>query len=125
MPLITPLDVVRIRLQSQPPVSHVAAFQGPLASSQPPFNAPPASLGVTACCREIFFINNHVEYCLAGSRISTISNSTVEGGAGCSVEEVQRRAFNSTFDGLKKIARNEGIGTLARTLFNSSYDRTK
>ena len=115
-PLVTPLDVVRVRLQSQPPVSPLAAFQRPLASSQPPFNAPPANLGVTACCREIFFINNHAEYCLAGSRISTISNSAVESGTACSVEEVQRRTFNSTFDGLKKIARNEGITTLWRGL---------
>jgi solute carrier family 25 protein 39/40 len=32
------------------------------------------------------------------------------------VEETQRRTFNSTFDGLRKIARNEGITTLWRGL---------
>jgi solute carrier family 25, member 39/40 len=34
----------------------------------------------------------------------------------CAVEETQRRAFTSTFDGLRKIARNEGITTLWRGL---------
>lgn len=38
------------------------------------------------------------------------------GGAECAVEETQRRTFNSTFDGLRKIARNEGITTLWRGL---------
>ncbi len=37
-------------------------------------------------------------------------------GAECAVEETQRRTFNSTFDGLKKIARNEGFTTLWRGL---------
>lgn len=34
----------------------------------------------------------------------------------CAVEETQRRSFNSTFDGLRKIARNEGLTTLWRGL---------
>lgn len=34
----------------------------------------------------------------------------------CAVEETQRRSFNSTFDGMRKIARNEGITTLWRGL---------
>jgi len=38
------------------------------------------------------------------------------GGAECAVEETQRKSFNSTFDGLRKIARNEGITTLWRGL---------
>ena len=37
-------------------------------------------------------------------------------GVGCAVEETQKRTFNSTFDGLRKIARNEGITTLWRGL---------
>jgi solute carrier family 25 protein 39/40 len=38
------------------------------------------------------------------------------GNAECAVEETQRRTINSTFDGLRKIARNEGITTLWRGL---------
>ena len=38
------------------------------------------------------------------------------GGIECAVEETQRRTFNSTFDGLRKIARHEGITTLWRGL---------
>lgn len=34
----------------------------------------------------------------------------------CAVEHAQRRTFNSTFDGIRKIARNEGITTLWRGL---------
>lgn len=34
----------------------------------------------------------------------------------CAAEEVQRRSFNSTIDGLRKISRNEGITTLWRGL---------
>lgn len=41
-------------------------------------------------------------------------NTTVN--ADCAVEETQRRTINSTFDGLRKIARNEGFTTLWRGL---------
>jgi solute carrier family 25 protein 39/40 len=34
----------------------------------------------------------------------------------CAVEETQRRTINSTFDGFRKIARNEGVTTLWRGL---------
>lgn len=37
-------------------------------------------------------------------------------GAECVVEETQKRTFNSTLDGLRKISRNEGITTLWRGL---------
>jgi solute carrier family 25 protein 39/40 len=84
-----------------------------LASTSPQtFNTLPPNLGVTACCREVFFANNNAEYCMAASKVGEIS---VE-GAECAVEETQRRTFNSTFDGLRKIARNEGITTLWRGL---------
>lgn len=42
--------------------------------------------------------------------------STTIRGAECAVEETQKKTFNSTFDGLKKIARNEGFTTLWRGL---------
>jgi solute carrier family 25 protein 39/40 len=97
-------------------VSPSAVVQRFVGSSAQPFSAAPSNLGVTACCREVFFINNHAEYCAVWPRVGTISNSAVGTGAECAIEETQRRAFNSTFDGLRKIARNEGITTLWRGL---------
>ncbi|KAK0746213.1 mitochondrial carrier domain-containing protein [Schizothecium vesticola] len=109
--LVTPLDVVRVRWQSQgvtPPA--------PLDLRRLPMATPnvfqPQNLGVTACCREVFFMNNASEACLAGPRIEGITAAPAE----CAVEQVQQRTFNSTVDGLRKIARNEGILTLWRGL---------
>ena len=105
---MTPLDVVRVRLQSQP-------AQPPRATGYPlqPFSPIPPNLGVTACCREVFFANNTAEYCMALPKAGEVSTLA---GAECVVEETQKRTFNSTFDGLRKIARNEGITTLWRGL---------
>src|SRR5580704_8871015 len=54
--LVTPLDVVRVRLQSQqpqpPPTSNVSGFIPRLGNSA---FASEGSSGVTACCREVFF----------------------------------------------------------------------
>ena len=47
---------------------------------------------------------------MAGPRIGLTA------GGECAVEETQKKAFNSTFDGLRKIARNEGFTTLWRGL---------
>jgi len=57
-------------------------------------------------------MNNTSEACLAGPG----SGSTVGTAAECAVEQTQQRTFNSTVDGLRKIARNEGITTLWRGL---------
>ncbi|KAI1871962.1 uncharacterized protein JN550_004165 [Neoarthrinium moseri] len=111
--LVTPLDVVRVRLQSQtPPQAHTADLQKLAISSPNAFR--PSNLGVTACCREVFFMNNNAELCVAGPRIEALGGSTAAGD--CAVEQTQKRAFNSTFDGIRKIARNEGITTLWRGL---------
>lgn len=48
---------------------------------------------------------------MAGPKVGELS-----GGVECAVEETQRKSFNSTFDGLRKIARNEGVTTLWRGL---------
>ncbi|KAI1375420.1 mitochondrial carrier [Hypoxylon crocopeplum] len=106
--LVTPLDVVRVRLQSQGSSQPVADFQKLAISSPNAFR--PSNLGVTACCREVFFMNNNAEVCVAGP----IGNISASGE--CAVEEVQKRTFNSTFDGMKKIARHEGFTTLWRGL---------
>jgi solute carrier family 25 protein 39/40 len=118
--LATPLDVVRVRLQSQhvtspQPVPLPADFKKLAVSTPTAFR--PSNLGVTACCREVFFMNNNAEVCLAGPRIAGL-DATAAGGVGaeCAVEQAQQKTFNSTIDGLRKIARNEGITTLWRGL---------
>jgi solute carrier family 25 protein 39/40 len=47
---------------------------------------------------------------------ATAIGSQAPAGIDCAVEESQRRTFTSTFDGLRKIARNEGVTTLWRGL---------
>ncbi|KAH6847470.1 mitochondrial carrier domain-containing protein [Chaetomium sp. MPI-CAGE-AT-0009] len=123
--LATPLDVVRVRWQSQgvtQPAIDFTKLAIPTTATPggPAFR--PSDLGVTACCREVFFTNNNAEACLAGPRPlsqssihasnPTTSSSTIT----CAVEETQQRTFTSTFDGLRKIARNEGVTTLWRGL---------
>lgn len=115
--ILTPLDVVRVRLQSQGVVAPtpLRADLKKLAVSSP--NAfRPSNLGVTACCREVFFANNAAapEICVAGPRVGP--GSITESGVECAVEQVQQRTYNSTLDGLRKIARNEGVLTLWRGL---------
>ncbi|KAL7620678.1 Carrier protein, mitochondrial [Parahypoxylon ruwenzoriense] len=110
--LVTPLDVVRVRLQSQGSLQPVADWQKLAISSPNAFR--PSNLGVTACCREVFFMNNNAEVCVAGPRIEAFGGIAPPGE--CAVEEVQKRTFNSTFDGMRKIARNEGFTTLWRGL---------
>ncbi|KAI1500286.1 mitochondrial carrier domain-containing protein [Biscogniauxia marginata] len=118
--LATPLDVVRVRLQSQgssgAQLPTTPAFQKLAISSPNAFR--PSDLGVTACCREVFFMNNNAEVCVAGPRIEGGLVATTTGGTAgaCAVEEAQKRTFHSTFDGMKKIARHEGITTLWRGL---------
>ncbi|KAI0151646.1 mitochondrial carrier [Xylariaceae sp. FL1272] len=112
--LVTPLDVVRVRLQAQGPTSQpiapAADFQKLSISSPNAFR--PSNLGVTSCCREVFFMNANEEICVAGPRVEGLS----KGGGDCAVEETRKRTFNSTLDGMRKIARNEGFTSLWRGL---------
>jgi solute carrier family 25, member 39/40 len=68
-------------------------------------------LGINSCCREVFFVGNNGQFCLAG-------NGSIQGAstltADCAVEETQSKTFTSTIDALKKISRNEGYATLWR-----------
>ena len=106
--IVTPLDVVRVRLQSQSPTpSPLNLSRFPAYSSS--FKQLPPDLGVTACCREVFWVGDNAEFCIASSNATATS-------ADCAVEETQRKTFTSTLDGLKKIARNEGALTLWRGL---------
>ncbi|KAH7049440.1 mitochondrial carrier domain-containing protein [Macrophomina phaseolina] len=120
--LVTPLDVVRVRLQSQhhitPTSTATARRTIPALSTFQLHNAQftniPSNLGVTACCREVFWVNNNAQYCVAGPTVAPTIVPT--SAASCAVEETQRKTFTSTFDGLRKIARNEGARTLWRGL---------
>ena len=110
--LVTPLDVVRVRLQSQ-------SYSFPPRPQTLPttFANVPANLGVTACCREVFWINNGSTYCMATGHtaLNTLSGASTP-AADCAVDETRRRSFTSTYDGLLKIARNEGLPSLWRGL---------
>jgi len=108
--LTTPLDVVRVRLQSQgstPSPLNLSKFPAYAAN----FKELPPNLGVTACCKEVFFVGNNGDFCLAGNGTTSASAT-----ADCAVEETQRRTFNSTLDAIRKIAKNEGSTTLWRGL---------
>lgn len=109
---VTPLDVVRVRLQSQTPVIRVPTITAPSAL----LKELPPNLGVSACCREVFWIGNNAEFCMVGQSMPGMSSTGGTLAADCLVEETQRRRFTSTFDGLRKIARNEGPLSLWRGL---------
>ncbi|EAW06422.1 putative mitochondrial carrier protein [Aspergillus clavatus NRRL 1] len=110
--LVTPLDVVRIRLQSQSSVNNASPFTS--HTIQTLKNMPP-NLGVTACCREVFWLGQDAQVCMVGPGAGTLGGAA-PAVADCAVEETQRRTFTSTLDGLRKIARNEGTSALWRGL---------
>ncbi|CRG84578.1 Mitochondrial carrier protein MTM1 [Talaromyces islandicus] len=110
--LVTPLDVVRVRLQSQTSsINNTSKFT---AHTMPAFKELPANIGVTACCREVFWVGNTPEMCLVGNGV--VSRSATTAAIDCAVEETRQKTFTSTFDGMRKIARNEGFTTLWRGL---------
>lgn len=112
--LVTPLDVVRVRLQSQETVPSTSPSQprGFGGATLTQFRDLPPNLGISACCREVFWMNNKAPFCVAGPTMAPINPVDI----GCAVEEVERRTINSTWDGLRKIAQNEGPRTLWRGL---------
>lgn len=57
-------------------------------------------------------MNNKAPFCVAGPTMAPINPADLN----CAVEEVERRTINSTWDGLRKIAQNEGPRTLWRGL---------
>ncbi|KAM0335292.1 hypothetical protein ACHAQA_000337 [Verticillium albo-atrum] len=113
--LVTPLDVVRVRWQSQPVSARAPIDFAKLAMTTTHLNPlPSANLGVAACCREVFFMNNNAEFCLAMPPKS--ASGAVLTAAECAAEEAERKTFSSTLDGIRKIARHEGITSLWRGL---------
>ncbi|KAG8532705.1 uncharacterized protein KY384_002582 [Bacidia gigantensis] len=121
--LVTPLDVVRVRLQSQFPTSKPDLTPSAQLNKLPSFSKLPPNLGVTACCREVFWVNNTSSFCLANASPSVtytavnpaISTSSAV-AADCAVDEARQKTYSSTLDGLRKIARNEGLTSLWRGL---------
>ena len=124
-PSVTPLDVVRVRLQSQGSSTTAAAAAASRPSSYIPGTSFSGSsnLGVTACCKEVFWMSNDAHLCLASaqsmpnpSNFTARVNTITQPLENCAVEETQRKSFTSTLDGLQKIARNEGARSLWRGL---------
>lgn len=112
MSVVTPLDVVRVRLQAQQSPSPSSN------SSMQSFRHLPENLGVTACCREVFWVQNQSQFCVATNAPSASASQYMDEMiiSDCAAEETQRRTYNSTLDGIRKIARNEGVSTLWRGL---------
>ncbi|KAF1977017.1 mitochondrial carrier [Bimuria novae-zelandiae CBS 107.79] len=113
--LVTPLDVVRVRLQSQvhiPTKSPRRPSTTFAAGSLTQFRDLHPNLGITTCCREVFWSSNAAPLCVAGPTVAPLNPAD----AACAVEEVERRTINSTWDGLRKISQNEGPRTLWRGL---------
>ncbi|KAF1938957.1 mitochondrial carrier [Clathrospora elynae] len=112
--LVTPLDVVRVRLQSQESVPSKSSPQprGFKGATLTQFRNLPPNLGISTCCREVFWMNNKAPFCVAGPTLAPINPVDMM----CAVDAVERRTINSTWDGLRKIAQNEGPRTLWRGL---------
>ena len=113
--LVTPLDVVRVRLQSQPSNTSSVA---PSTLRPSNFANLPPNLGVSACCREVFWVNNTSNFCIASPSPSLTLDPSVSSPElkDCAVDTARRKNFTSTLDGLRKIARNEGLPSLWRGL---------
>ncbi|ODV91564.1 hypothetical protein CANCADRAFT_29957, partial [Tortispora caseinolytica NRRL Y-17796] len=103
---MTPLDVVRVRMQIQDhkkPVFTNQALKSVLNSDVS--NAVKANIGITACCRDVLpAMETAMPYCVASELDS------------CAVENVKQRRFVGTWEGLSKIARYEGLSSLWRGL---------
>jgi solute carrier family 25, member 39/40 len=116
--LVTPLDVVRVRLQSQQPASATASL--PMGTSPrlgySTLGANGGSSAVTACCREVFFSRG---WSVNGTTVQCdyipYESAAIEGGV-CAAEETTKRSFQGTWEGLRKIARYEGVTSLWRGL---------
>jgi solute carrier family 25, member 39/40 len=89
----------------------------------PSFANLPPNLGISSCCKEVFWVSSNTPYCVVHytssvipQTSSNIASPAALSAADCAAEEAQRRTFTSTFDGLRKIARNEGLPALWRGL---------
>lgn len=120
--LVTPLDVVRVRLQSQQPTAPTPVPSNGVAPRLGYSTlGPDTRSGVTACCREVFFSRgwngngNTVQCNYVPSETPAIENGY------CAAEETGKRSFRGTWEGLVKIARYEGVTSLWRGLSPTLY----
>jgi solute carrier family 25 protein 39/40 len=95
-------------------VSPARALGGLLSAPYSFSNLPP-NLGISSCCREVFWVSNNTPYCVITPEFPAAA-SAAPTARECAADEVKKRTFTSTFDGLRKIARNEGPRTLWRGL---------
>jgi solute carrier family 25 protein 39/40 len=119
--LVTPLDVVRVRLQSQQTTPTPGPSSVPsriLTGARLGYSTlgVDAKSGVTACCREVFFQRG---WSVNGAAVQCdyipFESPTIENGF-CAAEETGKRSFRGTWEGLVKIARYEGVSSLWRGL---------
>lgn len=117
--LVTPLDVVRVRLQSQQ--SQPSQVLGSAPRLGYSTLGPDSRAGVTACCREVFFSRG---FGVNGTAVQCdyipFESPAIEQGV-CAVKESGKRTFQGTWEGLVKIARYEGIASLWRGLSPTLY----
>jgi hypothetical protein len=126
--LVTPLDVVRVRLQAQQPTIPTPSNGGGSglnSTARLGYSTlgGESKLGVTTCCREVFFSRSWVNG--TGSAIQCEYNagfaSPVLQSGYCAAEETGKRTFQGTWEGLVKIARYEGVTSLWRGLSPTLY----
>uniref|UniRef100_A0A060TBI8 ARAD1D35508p n=1 Tax=Blastobotrys adeninivorans TaxID=409370 RepID=A0A060TBI8_BLAAD len=100
--VVNPFDVIRVRLQQQSafPINTATS----IAQKLHPVTQIPSGLGVTACCKDVFWYPSSLDYCVASEFDC------------CAVDEAKQRRFLSTWDGIKKIVQYEGAPTLWRGL---------
>jgi len=63
-------------------------------------------------------VQNQSQFCVANTAVAPSTSAVMDEAiiSDCAAEETQRRTYNSTLDGIRKIARNEGVWTLWRGL---------
>jgi solute carrier family 25, member 39/40 len=107
---------VRVRLQAEQNTFSSPRALGPNLPTAYSFSKLPPNLGISSCCREVFWVSNNTPYCVASPEVPVASTTSAGSAAACAAEEAQRKTFTSTLDGLRKIAQNEGPRTLWRGL---------
>lgn len=99
--IVTPFDVVRVRLQQQSAFPIEAATS---IATKRMTSTIPTGVGVTSCCRNVFWFPSTIDYCVA-SELDC-----------CAAEEATKKRFTGTWEGLRKISQYEGITGLWRGL---------
>ncbi|KAI9231953.1 MAG: mitochondrial carrier domain-containing protein, partial [Podila humilis] len=107
--LVTPLDVVKTRLQSQ------TVIATPTCAAPFSFTSNASAYEkLCTCCREVFFAPEQARSSVAGSATSGIRQNIAKNNHAS--KAAQERYFHGTWDGVKKIVRHEGASSLWRGL---------